>query len=352
MSVLVLIVAFGVVIGGERGAPSSALSRDAHGWLAARRYLAATESHVQLHDAPLAHTLEGGVLVLAFPWQQAVTTEDQQAIGRFLRQGGTVLLAYSGEVGRPWEEQILATLQLAVTEVRSAPPLSPRSWWEYHRATWELSAAPAWPEGPPLALSALRVVPTAPDSSQVLYRLAGGQPVIFTYPLHRGRIVALPAGMLSNAWIAEAGNADFLESLRGWLGDRWTFDEYHHGLIGAEALAVTSSRFAWDLFAAHLGLIYLLGLAALARRFGPAWTSAPIVQGSTSSFLRSLGTLHHDLGHHADAAELLVARARAYDHNLPLDEAIIQRSHAALDAAELTELAQTVARAQRRRMLI
>ncbi len=346
---ILLLVAFGILIRGETGAVSSALSRDASGWLAARRYLAANGSQVQLQDTPLSGVPDSGVLVLAFPWQHAVTAEDRQAIGRFLRQGGTVLVAYSGELGRPWEKQVLATLGLELTEVRPSPPLAPPAWWNYHNASWELSPADAWPEGPSLSFAAFRVAPEAPGAARVLYRLDDETPLIFSYPLHRGRVIALPAGVLSNAWIAESGNADLLESLRGWLGETWIFDEYHHGLVSAAALAESGSRSAWDLFAAHLALIYILGLATLARRFGPAWATTPLTQGSTSSFLRSLGTLHHDLAHHPAAARLLVERACAYDKKLSLDEATTRRAETVTGAAGLTELARTVARAQRRR---
>ncbi len=333
--------------GAAPGAVSSTLSPDSRGWLAARRYLAERGVDVHLRDAPLTAADDAGLLVLAFPWQQAVTTAEIEALGGFLRGGGTVLLAYSGELGDFREKRILGALGTSLTEVRQAPPLTPLSWWRYHRATWTLEPAETWPGGPLLEIPALRTAAEAPAAARVLYRLADGTPLVFDYPLHRGRVLALPAAVLSNAWIAAAGNADLLESLRGWLGDAWSFDEYHHAFVGKASARESTSRYAWDLFLGHLALLYLLGPAARARRFGPVWRERPATAGSTASFLRSLGVLHGELGHHGDAARLLVARARAYSPSLSITAAIERRAEQVDDARKLVALAREVARIQR-----
>ena len=52
-------------------AASSTLSRDSRGWLAARRYLEVMGTQVTLLDQDLEVPRGGGVLVLAFPWQEA-----------------------------------------------------------------------------------------------------------------------------------------------------------------------------------------------------------------------------------------------------------------------------------------
>ncbi|MCP3956847.1 MAG: DUF4350 domain-containing protein [bacterium] len=345
-----LIVIAGVWLGGGTGAVSSAMSRGGSGWLAAHRYLAARGARVHLRDQPLTTEPEAEVLVLAFPWQQPVRAEEIEAVGGFLRRGGTLLVAYSGELGQFVEERVLESLGLNTREVRPPPPLAPLAWWRYHNESWRLELTEAW-EGPApeVSLPALRAAPEAPFGARVLYRLPAGAPLIFDYPFHRGRVVVLPAAVLSNANLADAGNADFLESLRDWLGDDWCFDEYHHGLVGPEAVEESTSRFAWDLFVGHLALIYVLGLGAVARRFGPAWREPPVTSGSTSSFLRSLGVLHQDLSHYNAAAALLVERARAYDPALPLDDKTEKRSRQVADSDSLVELARQISRAQRRR---
>ena len=94
------------------------------------------------------------------------------------------------------------------------------------------------------------------------------------------------------------------------------------------------------------GHLYALGLVVLARRFGPAWREAPVVAGSTAAFLRSLGVLHRQLGHHPAAARLLDERARILDPNLPFPaETWVPVD----DDSSLVTFARKLARAQRRR---
>jgi Domain of unknown function (DUF4350) len=343
-----------VLVGGRGlGASSSALSRDAGGWLAARRYLEARGASVRLLDRSLPESAldqerPGGVLVIAFPWQQAIGDDELRALGDHLRAGGTVVLAYSGEPREHRETRVLEALALEASDVRSRPPLSPLRWWSYHHESWLLEA----PEerAPAIRVAAFRRAPVAPESAEVLFRDARGHPLVFAYPLHRGRVVALPAGALANAWIAGAGNADLLESLYAWLGDEWVFDEYHHGLVAAGAAAASPTKLAWDLFMTHLALIYVLGVVALGRRFGPAWRERPPAAGSTVAFLRQLGALHHELGHHARASELLVERARALDPDLPAGDDLQVRD-AKSGTKQLLETARRVSRAQRRTIL-
>ncbi len=345
---IVLVMLVAALLGGGEGAVSSALARDARGWLAARLYLAERGTAVDLHIRPLSETVSGQVLVLAFPWQQAIAEGEIEALGDFLRRGGTVLAAYTGEIGRFREERVLEALQLLTIEVRSEPPLSPLAWWRYQNQSWSLGPTEDFPGWPTLAVSALRGAPEAPPAARVLYRAPSGPPLIFEYPLHNGRVVVLPADVLTNSRIVEAGNVDFLESLRGWLDGGWSFDEYHHGLVSTDVTdGESSSRYAWDLFVAHLGLIYLLGLAALGRRFGPTWREAPVASGSAASFLRGLGSLHRKMGHHRDAAGLLIERARSYFPNLSLDADSERRAAEVAGDQELVALAREVTQAQR-----
>ncbi len=356
-----LLVLLAALLGGSGlGATSSALSRGAGGWLAARLYLEARGASVELVDEPLTGEVRKGVLVLAFPWQTGLAANELEALGDHLRSGGTVRLAYSGEILEFREAQVLDALSLEAFDARPPPPLGPTRWWSYHRQSWLLTPADGWPAAPPggpggrppapapeLVAPAVRRVPAAPKGVRVFYR-GGDQdlPLVFDYPLHRGRVVALPSGLFANAWLRVAGNADFLETLLAWLGPEWSFDEYHHGLATA-ASAAPASRFAWDLLMLHLAVAYLLGLVALGRRFGPAWREAPASAGSTASFLRHLGALHHRLGHHPQAAELMVERARALDPAL----ALAGNRAPAGDGRGLVELGRTISRAQNRRTL-
>ena len=178
----------------------------------------------------------------------------------------------------------------------------------------------------------------------MLYR--GGErnePVVFHWRRRGGRVWVLPAELLANGRLLEAGNGDLLASLRAWLGPRWTFDEFHHGWEDPEALP-ERSYFGWDLFIAHLALIYLLGLLALGRPFGPPWREAPAVMGSTGSFLKNLGALHHKLGHHGEAARLLVERWHAlFGGQTPPEREEVTKG------AELVALAREMAGPDRQR---
>jgi hypothetical protein len=145
--------------------------------------------------------------------------------------------------------------------------------------------------------------------------------------------------------VGGAGNADLLELLRVWGGDRWAFDEYHHGLRRPVGERGRQSRRAVDLFLIHLGLLYLLALWALAPRLGAPWRPEPVVLGTADSFLLGLGARHDQLGHHAAAARLLAERARELDERIDLpDEALAPVE----DARGLVRVAQSVGRAQAR----
>ena len=66
-----------------------------------------------------------------------------------------------------------------------------------------------------------------------------------------------------------------------------------------------------------------------------------MVSGSTRTFLLGLGSLHDRLGHHGEAAELMVRRARELQPRMKLVEA-----GSATTGAELADLGARVARGQ------
>ena len=67
------------------------------------------------------------------------------------------------------------------------------------------------------------------------------------------------------------------------------------------------------------------------------------VAGSAAAFLLGIGALHHRLGHHAEAARLLLRRARELDRGLQLPPDL-DRLAASAGPRELVELATLVAR--------
>lgn len=350
-----LLVAAGAVAllttaGGE--ARGSALARGANGWLAARRYLAARGARVRLLDRPLEEMAPGGVLVETFPWQAGASAEVADALEHHLRRGGDLVLAYSGELHPGGETVALEGRGLALRQVRK-PTLVPWRWRGFAHREWELRPAGGTPATPaPVRVWAPRWAPRLPREGTALYRSPGGQPMIALLRRYRGRIVLLPADAFANARLADGGspgNADLLETLRRTLGDRWTFDEYHHGLIsGAPEESAALGR-TLDLVLVHLAVLYLVGLWTLSRRFGPSWSEPPRMTGSAGAFLLGLGALHHRLGHHAAAAGRLLARVRELDRltgeeDLPAE---LDRRAATAGPRELVALAREVARRRR-----
>jgi hypothetical protein len=337
---LVLALAIALMAGRPAQARGSVLSRAPSGWLAARRYLAARGARVSLLDRPLSHVEGAGALVTAFPWQLGPTPEAGEQLEEHLRRGGDVVLAYSGELNAA-ELVALTGLGLPPEEKRKAV-LNPFAWRRFARQEWELRPV-AGLSAAPVRVWAPRWMPEIPKSARVLYRSPKGDAAIAVLERLRGRIWILPADALANARLENPGNGDLLETLFRQLGSRWTFDEYHHGLIAHQGTETVAFGRALDLVLVHLALLYLAALLTLARRFGPAWNEPPVVTGSAGSFLLGLGAIHHRLGHHREAARRLLERARELDRNLDLFSDLEGRAETA-GPRELVALAREVAR--------
>ncbi len=338
-----------VLLLGEPGeARGSTLSRGPNGWLAARRYLEGRGARVTLLREPLDRFAGGGTLVSAFPWQTGASIEAAEALEDHVRRGGTLVLAYSGAWGNPGELVAFERLGLPLEEVRKAT-LSPLGWRQFSRREWSLAPAPGLRGAPPLRVWAPRWEPEIPPRADVLFRSPRGRAVVAVLRRGRGRILLLPADVFANARLESPGNAGLLETLRRSLGDRWAFDEYHHGLAAGHETGETAALGrTLDLILAHLAVLYLVALWALSRRFGPAWSEPPAVTGSTGSFLLGLGSLHHRLGHHREAARRLLERARELDRDADLPAELDRRAEAA-GPRELVALAREVARRRKGR---
>jgi Domain of unknown function (DUF4350) len=346
-------VAGGLLLAGQGAAGPSALSPGPSGWLAARRYLEARGARVTLLDRSFGAESPGRVLVTAFPWSLLDPGVDFDALRGWVRRGGTLLVAYSGSERDAREEDLLSRFGLRVRAVRGEAPWGYLAWRRYFEEEWRLRPEPSLAGGGEVGGAVVRAfarAPASPKGARVLYRQPEtDRPLVFAVTRGAGRVVLLPAAALANARLGEEGNGDLLESLLAWLGPEWTFDEYHHGLVrpGEAAAAVPAGVF--DLFLAHLGLLYLLALVALGRRFGPPWREATARGGTAASFLIGLGSLHHRLGHHAEAARRLLARVRELEPGLALPADLDHRA-AGADGAALVALAGEVARRRGRGM--
>ena len=348
---LCLLVLAGVALlfqqaGDARG---SARSRGPAGWIAARRYLEARGAKVELLASPAHRSTATGVLVVTFPWQQGFSPESAEQLRSHLRRGGDLVLAYTGTRAGAAETLVLLELDFPLREVRK-PVWTPMAWWRFTREEWDLRPAAGLGGAAPVRVWAPRWIPTIPKEARVLFTSPKGEPAVAVLERYGGRIWLLPADALANSRLAGAGNADLLETLLRRLGDRWAFDEYHHGLSTPTAADNVAFRRILDLVLIHLVVLYMVALFTLSRRFGPSWAQPPVVTGSVGSFLRGLGALHDRLGHHAEAAQQLLSRARELDRGLVVPEDLARRAEAA-GPKDLVELAAAVARLRQGRPL-
>ncbi|HSF41286.1 MAG TPA: DUF4350 domain-containing protein [Thermoanaerobaculia bacterium] len=349
---LLLVVLLGAVTalfgGGEGPMRGSVLSRGSGGWLAARRYAEGRGVRVALLDRPLAAAASAGpldgVLVVSFPWT-SIALDAAEPIEEHLRQGGDVVLAYSGE-RNTMEWIVLEELGLSPEPARKLS-LSPFAWRRSSREEWTLRPDPKLGAGVrPVRVWPPRFVPKLPKGAEVLFRTPGGDPAVAVVPRFQGRIWVLPVDALANSRLQEAGNADLLETLVRRLERRWTFDEYHHGLVAVRDPQTVAFGRVLDLVLIHLALLYGVAVFTLSRRFGPAWDEPPVVIGSVGSFLLGLGALHHRLRHHREAAALLLARTRDLSPDLAVPEDVARKAESG-DPKDFVELAKTLARLKR-----
>jgi hypothetical protein len=347
---LLLVLSLGLVfalLGGGRGpVRGSVLSQGASGWLAARRYVEARGAQVALLDRPLASVPKPieGTLVVSFPW----TTLSLNAAGpleEHLKNGGDLVLAYTGQ-RNPMEWIVLEELGLSHGEPRRTP-WTPWAWRRFSREEWSLAPDPKLGAAVrPVRVWAPRSVPILPKGAEILFRTPQGDPAVAVVPRFEGKIWVVPVDALANARLGEAGNADLLETLVQRLDRRWTFDEYHHGLAGARDVETVAFGRVLDLVLIHLAVLYVVAVFTLSRRFGPSWQEPPVVTGSVSSFLLGLGALHDRLGHHQEAARLLLARTRDLTPDLVVPEDLARRAESGGQRG-FVELAKALARLKR-----
>jgi hypothetical protein len=334
---------------GESLGEASSLSPGPRGLRGARLYLEAAGAEVEILDRPLSEAPEGRALWVAFPWRRLPGEGDLDALDRFLARGGAVLVGYSGEPFSMAESFVLERLGLVLSEARPRPPLHPFRWREYVSEQWRLAADQGLEVAPgqsadAVLVSATRQLPTPPPGARVLYRAPGGRPAVFEYGRGKGRVVAFPAEAFANARLRAPGNAALLEGLRRAFGSGFTFDEFHHGFAAVPAEGDLHPQRVLDLYLLHVVFLYGVAILALARRFGPPFGERALLTSSTGAFLLALGARHRRLGHDAQAARLLVDRARELDPRLVLPADLLRwRVGGKID---LLDVARNVAAAQ------
>jgi hypothetical protein len=325
-------------VSAPRPGAGSVRSRDADGWLAARRYVEARDCDIELLDGAVESWPSEGVVVTTLPWSQDETGGSLSRLWARVSAGLTLVVSYAGQEIDPAEDALLKALGLDRVAARERPPLWPWSFERWASQEWELHLAGT--SASPLRIRALDRVPTAPADARPLLVDSQGRPLAFDAPLGRGRVIVLPAEALSNGRLGAPGHADLLETLLA-SGDRWAFDEFHHGLRPAAAPASGLATRSFDGLLGHLAFLYGLTVLALVRRPGPAWREEVTRSGSASALLIGLGGLHRRLGHQSEAAARLLRRAAELSPGAALPSLPAGK-------VDLLALARQVAQARRR----
>jgi hypothetical protein len=342
------IVGSALLLAARGGAGPSALSRGPAGLLAARVVLEESGAAVTLLDREARDLGGDTVLLTAFPWRHGAWSFEGRSAREHLNRGGALVLAYSpGSAAQSAEAALLDELGVRTRRVRGEPPLAPLEWRRFVDAEWTV-APPGPATGRPARMRVPHWLPAPPPGADVMLVGPDAMPVAFAFRRGRGTVAVVPAELLANCRLAEPGSIDLLATLRASLHASWCFDELHHGLVDAAAVAPAPIGPGFGLLVGQLGLLYTLAVVALSRRFGPPWRERTVAAGSPAGFLRGLGVLHDRLGHHADAARLMRTRARELSPRLDATERAAGEG-TRVDARALVALGRELAASQSKR---
>lgn len=326
-ALLVILVLLSALAGSQRAADDSGDPR-ASTWIRAEGGLAAlywTLQELRIPVArrtdPLLHadSLRGALAVVA-PWSP-LSEEDAGAVAEHVRRGGTLLFV-SGAYdfgGAAYDTLGLRPVWLSGVsplrgDDRAAAPPAPHRWTAgrvegFRRAFADTSAALRRP------------------GAQTLLAV-DGLPVAVTWPLGRGRVIALAdARPLTNLRLRESGAAVLVARAvaEAAAGDTLWFDEYHQGFTGEGSLVggtgMMVRRFVSGPVAVQLLLAAALALWAYGRRFGAPLPPPPARRRSPLEHVEALAGAYRQAGARRTVRRLLLAgMARRLGRRAPPDE--------------------------------
>ena len=328
---LILVVAFllALLMQGS-GAEGSTLGRGAGGWLGVfavleqrglgvERLDRRLQSLVGPSDAPQTersteYAPDKSTLVTVFPWQSGIAIPDIGALSRHLRDGGRVVIGYTGAELAWTERFFLDDLGIAQDDLDLETSLIPWKWWSEQKGERLRTAGRLeLPEEP--EVERLHWVPEAPGEGlgEVLLETQDGHAALTRRRQLGGEIWLVPTSLFANGYLSRVGNSATLLTLAPSWGEHLIFDELHHGLVGERGTEeTTTSQGSFDATLLQLGLVYVVALVAFAWRFGPSWPPRLPSRDSHREFLIGIGGVHERLGHDVDAARTLVDRASHY----------------------------------------
>lgn len=230
---------------------------------------------------PSAINAAQGPIVLMLDPNVPPTSEEQQAVRRFVQDGGTLLI--SGEFGAYFfpdnGPSPAYELQFETAEYKAITPSAvARS-----AAKIRLATSTAWLRGGP-------GIELYGDESNA---------VVMQYPVGKGQVLwVASSSVLSNAKLRESGNLDFLLAVIGSRERPVLWDEYFHGHRQSVGNAKTYPLVRW-LFA-QLALLAIVVLLTYSRRSGPMRAPVTVSRLSPLEFVQALGRLYA----HAKAANV------------------------------------------------
>jgi hypothetical protein len=276
---------------------ASSYSTDSNGAKAAYLLLGELGYHEERWSQPLSElpiSGEGMVLVLADRSRGiGIGDVDSERLEQFIRGGGWLVYTGSGinEVLNKGSSELMELFD-ATTRTYPAVSVSPLT----RGATVITMGAPVRWNSPELQY--------APLYAQ------GGNAVVVTYPLDKGRVIWWASSMpLTNAGIELPGNLRLLlNSLGNPESSHVLWDEYYHGERRTLSSYLAGTPIVWMLLQA--GLIYFVLILAYGRRSGPVRPAVVESRQSPLEFVETLGALYQSAGSASGAVETVWQRFR------------------------------------------
>lgn len=264
-------------------------------------------------------SIRGTLAIVGAP--DTPTDTEMGEVNEHLRRGGTLLFVSSAYDfgGAPYDSLGLRPVWLDGVspwgeESRTAVPTRPHRWTEGVRSV----------RGFRRAFSDTSAVLRRPGTETLL--AVDGKPVAVTFPVGRGRVIALSDPRpLTNGRLRESGAARLVVRAVAEAGDTLFFDEYHQGFTGNGSLQRGTlsmiRRFVSGALAVQLLIVAALLMLVGARRFGAPHPPPPARRRSPLEHVEALAGAYRQAGARRTVRRLLMAgMARRLGRRVPPDE--------------------------------
>lgn len=298
---MIAVAALALAFSGEPDTAPSIDNGASDGLKVAARYLAGRGRDVSALEEADPGAGTPGVVALALPTVRPWAPEEATALAMWVRRGGRLVLLASR--GGPPPGELEQALSLESSHATGA---GTGTWpeWQARAASRRTLTGRA---GTVVAEAGPWRVDCPPDAT-VTYRDGEDRPRVCEARLGRGRITLVnDVSAITNGHLPLADNLAFIEEL--FPTDAPVRFAEHHHRAGTVDGAEHAGRL--DALVAQVALVYLLVAWQRARPLGPARPGLTDREPGLVAELRTLGKLHAAGGHGPDAAERMLAMARA-----------------------------------------